>query len=225
MPLLLLAVAVEIAEQRVFKTLWDQAVAAELPARLGGLAAALAVRRLHTSRTTTSERDWLLAAAWPTGIAVFALPLAVFIGFVSTFIPAVGTYIGAAIPILVVLAVQGLTAALILLAWVLVYQQIENIVLSPRISADTMELNGAVAFGAALAGGAIAGPIGAFMSLPVAALITAIVKNYGARYDVVYRIKYADEGTDATDSLDDDAPGGTAATTGRVPPPAAPELR
>ena len=146
--------------------------------------------------------------------AVFALPLAVFIGFVSTFIPAVGTYIGAAIPILVVLAVQGLTAALILLAWVLVYQQIENIVLSPRISADTMELNGAVAFGAALAGGAIAGPIGAFMSLPVAALITAIVKNSGARYDVVYRIKYADEGTDANDSHDDDAPGGTAATTG-----------
>jgi len=37
------------------------------------LAAALAVRRLHTSRTTTSGRDWLLAAAWPTGIAVFAL--------------------------------------------------------------------------------------------------------------------------------------------------------
>lgn len=146
--------------------------------------------------------------------AVFALPLAVFIGFVSTFIPAVGTYIGAAIPILVVLAVQGLTAALILLAWVLVYQQIENIVLSPRISADTMELNGAVAFGAALAGGAIAGPIGAFMSLPVAALITAIVKNSGARYDVVYRIKYADERTVATDSRDDDAQGGTAATTG-----------
>lgn len=132
--------------------------------------------------------------------AVFALPLAVFMGFVSTFIPAVGTYIGAAIPILVVLAVQGLTPALILLAWVLVYQQIENIVLSPRISADTMELNGAVAFGAALAGGAIAGPIGAFMSLPVAALITAVVKNSGSRYDVVYQIKYADGDDRATDA-------------------------
>lgn len=139
--------------------------------------------------------------------AVFALPLAVFMGFVSTFIPAVGTYIGAAIPILVVLAVQGLTPALILLAWVLVYQQVENILLSPRISANTMELNGAVAFGAALAGGAIAGPIGAFMSLPVAALITAVVKNSGSRYDVVYQIKYAEADDRTTDTSDGEAPG------------------
>ena len=85
---------------------------------------------------------------------------------------------------------------------------------SPDAPAVDVWVNGAVAFGAALAGGAIAGPIGAFMSLPVAALITAIVKNSGARYDVVYRIKYADEGTVATDSRDGDAPGGTAATIG-----------
>lgn len=37
------------------------------------LAAALVVWRLHTAHTTTARRDWLLAAAWPTGIAVFAL--------------------------------------------------------------------------------------------------------------------------------------------------------
>lgn len=144
--------------------------------------------------------------------AVFALPLAVFMGFVSTFIPAVGTYIGAAIPILIVLAVQGLTPALILLAWVLVYQQIENMLLSPRISANTMELNGAVAFGAALAGGAIAGPIGAFMSLPVAALITAVVKNSGSRYDVVYQIKYADERPSTSHSPHADTAGAAAPT-------------
>jgi len=122
---------------------------------------------------------------------LFALPLSVFEAFVSTFIPAVGTYIGAAVPILVTLAVQGLVAALILLAWTLVYQQIENYWLSPRLSAETMELNGGVAFGAALAGGAIAGPMGAFMSLPVAALITAVISNLGKTYDVVYDSKYA----------------------------------
>ena len=37
----------------------------------------------------------------------FALPLAVFMGFFSQFIPAIGTYIGAAIPILTVLALEG----------------------------------------------------------------------------------------------------------------------
>jgi predicted PurR-regulated permease PerM len=121
-----------------------------------------------------------------------ALPLAVFGGFVSVFIPAVGTYIGAAIPILITLAVRGLVAGLIVLGYALVYQQIENLVLSPRISAGTMSLNGGVAFGAAMAGGAIAGPIGAFVSLPIAALISASISNYAKSYDVAYRSEYDD---------------------------------
>lgn len=121
---------------------------------------------------------------------VFALPMAVFMGFVSEFIPVIGTYLGAAIPIVVTLAVRGLGSAVILLAWVIVYQQVENLYLSPKLSAQTMELNGAVAFGSALAGGAIAGPMGAFMALPVAALITALVKNTGKTYEVVYHAKY-----------------------------------
>lgn len=127
----------------------------------------------------------------------FALPLAVFMGFVSEFIPAIGTYIGAAIPILTVLAVQGLARAVILLVWVLLYQWVENMVLSPRLSAKTMELNGAVAFGAALAGGAVAGPMGAFMALPFAALITAVVKNSGRRYEVVYQSPHGDVASEA----------------------------
>ncbi|WP_062516113.1 AI-2E family transporter [Demequina gelatinilytica] len=116
---------------------------------------------------------------------VYAIPLALFMGFVSEFIPFIGTYIGAALPIVIILAVQGLVPALVLLAWVLVYQQAENYWLSPRFSSQTMELNGAIAFGGALAGGAIAGPLGAFMALPVAALITAIVKNSGRKYEVI----------------------------------------
>jgi predicted PurR-regulated permease PerM len=116
-----------------------------------------------------------------------AASLALFGSFVSVFIPAIGTYIGAAVPILITLAIQGVVPALVVLGYALVYQQLENYVLSPRISANTMSLNGGVAFGAALAGGAIAGPIGAFVSLPVAALITAVIGNYGRSHDVVYR--------------------------------------
>jgi predicted PurR-regulated permease PerM len=116
----------------------------------------------------------------------FALPLAVFMGFVSAFIPAIGTYIGAAVPILTVLAVEGLAKAVVLLVWVLLYQWVENMFLSPRLSAKTMELNGAVAFGATIAGGTVGGPMGAFMALPFAALMTAVVKNSGKRYEVVY---------------------------------------
>jgi len=126
----------------------------------------------------------------------FALPLAVFAGFVSEFIPAVGTYIGAAIPILITLAIQGVVPGLVVLGYALVYQQVENYVLGPRISADTMSLNGGVAFGAALAGGAIAGPIGAFVALPVAALISAVASNYAKSHDVVYRSGYDTAGSE-----------------------------
>ena len=107
-----------------------------------------------------------------------AIALSLFGSFVSVFIPVIGTYIGGAIPILLTLAFSGFTGALIVLAYVLVYQQVENYWLSPKLSAKTMSLNGGVAFGAALAGGAIAGPMGAFTALPIAALITSFISNY-----------------------------------------------
>jgi predicted PurR-regulated permease PerM len=113
--------------------------------------------------------------------------MAVFQGFFAEFIPVVGTYIGAAVPILVTLGIQGAWQAVALLVWTLIYQQIENYFLSPRISARTMEINGGVAFGSALAGGAIAGPMGAFMAMPIAALVTSFVKHYVPRYALVHR--------------------------------------
>jgi predicted PurR-regulated permease PerM len=137
-----------------------------------------------------------------------AVPLAVFGGFVSVFIPAIGTYIGAAVPILITLAVQGLVPGLVVLGYALVYQQLENYVLSPRISAGTMSLNGGVAFGAALAGGAIAGPVGAFVALPIAALISTSISNYVKSYDVVYHSEYDDEEPRPGTPGHDPGPGG-----------------
>jgi predicted PurR-regulated permease PerM len=92
---------------------------------------------------------------------------------------------------------------------VLVYQQIENYWLSPKISANTMSLNGGVAFGAALAGGALAGPMGAFMALPVAALITSFISNYAAHHEVVYQSPFADEEPSITPDEPDGSQAGT----------------
>jgi predicted PurR-regulated permease PerM len=126
----------------------------------------------------------MIAVGMPT---TSAASLALFGGFVSVFIPAIGTYIGGAIPVLLTLAVQGLIPGLVVLGYVLLYQQVENYWLSPKISANTMSLNGGVAFGAALAGGAIAGPMGAFTALPIAALISSFISNYVASHAVVYQ--------------------------------------
>jgi predicted PurR-regulated permease PerM len=144
---------------------------------------------------------------------LFAIPLAIFAGFVSEFIPAVGTYIGGAIPVLLTLAVEGVAQALVVLGYVLIYQQIENYWLSPKLSAKTMTLNGGVAFGAALAGGAIGGPMGAFMALPVAALITSFLSHYRTPQDVIYQSIYgdADELPDAaSDGSDSEEGSGSA---------------
>jgi predicted PurR-regulated permease PerM len=115
----------------------------------------------------------------------YALPLALFVGVVSEFIPIVGTYLAGAVPVLVALAAVSLTAAVIVLVEVLAYQQLENYVLSPRISQKTMELNAGVAFAAAMAGGAVGGFIGAFFALPIAAIIQAFLATYSRQYDII----------------------------------------
>ena len=134
-----------------------------------------------------------------------SLALALFGSFVSVFIPVIGTYIGGAVPVLLSLAIEGWAAGLIVLGYVLVYQQIENYWLSPKLSAKTMSLNAGVSFGAALAGGAIAGPMGAFTALPIAALITSFMTNFVASHDVTYQAletKAAEEGTGRAESPD-----------------------
>jgi predicted PurR-regulated permease PerM len=115
---------------------------------------------------------------------VFAAPLAIFMGVVSEFIPIVGTYIGGAPPILVAF-LTSTPAGFWALGYVIVYQQIENYILSPRLTAKTMDLHPAVAFAAALIGGAIGGLLFAFLALPVAGVIQAAVTNWSTTYEVV----------------------------------------
>jgi predicted PurR-regulated permease PerM len=96
----------------------------------------------------------------------------------------VGTYIAAAVPLLVAL-LEDPWKALWFLIFVIVYQQIENYLLAPRVTAKTMQLHPAVAFGAALAGGSISGLLGAFMALPAAAVIQSTISTYLKRHEVV----------------------------------------
>jgi predicted PurR-regulated permease PerM len=115
----------------------------------------------------------------------YALPLALFVGVVAEFIPIVGTYVAGVVPVLVALATVSPTAAAIVTAEVLVYQQLENYILSPRISQNTMNLNAGLAFAAAMAGGAVGGFIGAFFALPIAAVIQSFLSTYARRYEIL----------------------------------------
>jgi hypothetical protein len=95
-----------------------------------------------------------------------------------------GGNLGGALPVIVALAEQGPTAATIVLIEILLYQLLENSVLSPRISAKTIELNPGLAFGAAMAGGAVGGFVGAFFALPITATIQTFMSTYAKGYAV-----------------------------------------
>ena len=110
--------------------------------------------------------------------------LALWVGFISQFLPVVGTYLAGILPVLVTLLESPLDA-LIIVGFIVVYQQIENYLLAPRITARTMELHPAVAFGAALGGASLLGVVGAVLALPAAAMVQALASNWGQRYDVV----------------------------------------
>jgi predicted PurR-regulated permease PerM len=114
----------------------------------------------------------------------FALPLALWSGLFSQFVPVVGTYIASVVPILVALLNDPFDA-LVVLVYILIYQQVENYALSPRITKHTMQLHPAVAIGSAIAGGSLAGPVGAFLSLPAAAIIQASIGIFVQRHDVL----------------------------------------
>jgi predicted PurR-regulated permease PerM len=114
----------------------------------------------------------------------FALPLALWVGVVSQAIPAVGTYLAAIAPVLVALFTDPIIAVWVLVA-LIAYQQIENFVLQPRITAKTMALHPAVAFGAVLAGAVLLGAIGALIALPTAAIIQAFISTYVEQHEVI----------------------------------------
>ncbi|HSJ90603.1 MAG TPA: AI-2E family transporter [Ilumatobacter sp.] len=112
------------------------------------------------------------------------IPLALWVGLVSQFLPVVGTYIAGVLPVLIAFLDDPVKAAIVL-GFIVVYQQVENYFFAPRITARTMELHPAVAFGSALAGFALLGGAGAILALPAAAMLQAVVGEWGERHDVV----------------------------------------
>jgi len=137
----------------------------------------------------------------------YALPLAVFTGVVSQFVPTIGTYIGGALPVVVALTSQGVPQALGVLAFIIGYQQVENLYFSPKVSARALEMNPAVSFVVVLAFGAVFGPLGAFLSLPVAATIQAVANTYLQRHELIQSHMLHDPGP-LTAAPDDDRPRG-----------------
>lgn len=149
--------------QREVLRVWDLAIE-----KTGGFIASRAVLALLSALA-----HWLVFEI--VGVN-FPLPLAIWVGVLSQFIPVIGTYLAGALPVLIAL-IESPSRGLWVLGFVIAYQQVENYVLLPRITARTMEMHVATAFGAVLVGSAVLGPVGALLALPAAATLQAFISS------------------------------------------------
>ena len=158
-------------KQRVVLQTWDLAIA-----KTGGYLYSRALLAL-----VSAFFHWIAfqAIGTPAPIA-----MALWVGIVSQFLPVVGTYLAGVLPLLLTFF-DSPVKALLVVGFVLVYQQLENYLISPRITARTLHVHAAVAFGSAIVGGAILGPVGAVLALPAAAMAQALIGSWGPRHDVV----------------------------------------
>ncbi|MCX5281757.1 MULTISPECIES: AI-2E family transporter [unclassified Streptomyces] len=151
--------------------------------------------RLATDIPTVAERSWdtlssfvrsqalvglldavlIGAGLWILGVPL-VLPLAV-LTFVTAFVPIVGAVFAGFVAVLIALVSNGLTDALIVLAIILVVQQLEGNVFQPMIQSRGLGLHAAVVLLAVTLGGALAGVVGSLLAVPAAALV-AVIWNY-----------------------------------------------
>ena len=113
------------------------------------------------------------------GLFILGVPLAAALAvltFFAGFIPIVGALAAGGLAVLVALVSNGPTTALIVLAIIVVVQQLESNVLQPVLQGRSLNLHAAMVLLAVTAGGTLFGIIGAFLAVPVAAVSAAVLR-------------------------------------------------
>ncbi|MFI6830391.1 AI-2E family transporter [Kribbella sp. NPDC050241] len=113
------------------------------------------------------------------GLREYAVALAIVVMF-TAFIPMVGGLIGVVLVSLIGFT-DSLWTGVACLAYGIIYQQIENYVIAPRIMRRAVDIPGAVTVIAALIGGALLGVVGALLAIPSAAAILLIIREVWVR--------------------------------------------
>ena len=113
------------------------------------------------------------AALLIVGVPV-ALPLIV-LTFVAAFFPIVGAFTAGAAAVLVALVANGLPAALVIFAVIVLVQQLEGNVFYPVVVGRKLQLHPVGILLALTAGGVLAGVAGAFLAVPLAAVGAAVL--------------------------------------------------
>jgi predicted PurR-regulated permease PerM len=115
---------------------------------------------------------------WIVGVP-FAIALGLLVALLD-LIPLAGATIAAVLVVLVALAASGLTAAIIVAAFFLVYQQLENHVIQPVVYGRTVQLSPLAVLVSVLIGAQIAGVLGALAAIPIAGTIQVLLVDWRA---------------------------------------------
>jgi predicted PurR-regulated permease PerM len=119
--------------------------------------------------TVQGTTAWLLGSSYALGLAVIA-------GLLD-MIPNIGAILAGFILVPALWAEEGITAAIIMLVVLLVYQQLENNILTPKIQGKAVNLSGFFIIVAVMLFGALLGVLGALTAVPLAATIQIFVQE------------------------------------------------
>ncbi|QBJ97686.1 AI-2E family transporter [Rhodococcus sp. ABRD24] len=157
------------------------------------------------------------AAFIGAGLLILGVPLApvlAILTFIGGFIPIVGAFVAGALAVLVALVANGLTTALIVLAIILAVQQIEGNVLQPVLQSKSMKLHAVVVLLAVTAGGSLFGIVGAFLSVPIAAVGAVLIRYLGEQIHE----RLVQDGADPSDAFATEAAPDTEVHTAELIP-------
>jgi predicted PurR-regulated permease PerM len=152
-----------------------------------------ALRRIpperHALARRLANRGWAALAGYLRGSAMLGIIEAIVIGialalvggglvapvmvitFAAAFIPLVGAVVAGVIAVLIALVTAGFAPALIVLVVAVIVQQFDNDLLAPFVFGKTLELHPVIILLAVTAGGTLFGLAGAFLAVPVTAVI------------------------------------------------------
>ncbi|SNC60017.1 Predicted PurR-regulated permease PerM [Kytococcus aerolatus] len=151
--------------------------------------------------TVLGQRLWRTLGGYVRGQAVISFVDAVLIGigllavgvpmwaslavltFLAGFVPIVGAVVVGALSVLVALVTVGFTKALIVLAVVLLVQNVEGNILQPIVQGKAMELHEGLVLLSVAVGSSLFGVAGAFLAVPVAASIVVVLRYLNEQID------------------------------------------
>jgi predicted PurR-regulated permease PerM len=104
----------------------------------------------------------------------YALPLAVAVA-ITDLIPLVGATIGAMLCTAITFFTSDLWVAVAIAVFFVVYQQLENYLLVPRVMRNTVDISAIAVLLSALVGATVLGVMGALMAIPIAAAVKVVL--------------------------------------------------